>query len=104
MGNGETIPLSRLKSGIKPFPYAQFAVFLLNEYCRDIILSQSSTLNMYQSLNCSYMKNKLTTVKVVQFRSDLDNYLSMKKLWEWFFSLGKKKKSKKLVFAIFYLW
>ena len=29
MGNGETIPLSRLKSGIKPFAYAQFAVFLL---------------------------------------------------------------------------
>ena len=29
MGNGETIPLSRLKSGIKPFPYAQFAVLYL---------------------------------------------------------------------------
>lgn len=40
------IPLSRLKSGIKPFPYAQFAVFLINEYCRDIILSQSNTLKM----------------------------------------------------------
>ena len=47
-------------------------------------------------MNCSYRENKLTIVKVVQFRSDLDNsvFEHEKAMRMCFFCPGKKNKSK----------